>query len=224
MKHKLLIILSLVLLIGLTFLLSKYFILKNSNKVQETNISPSATKEEKTEVITYKQTYIPDKSLDGDCWTESIAASSNTNALRCSVGNLIHDPCFITETNQVVCEPDPESSESGFLLKLTKNSIIKNVKFKSDESTQAGEIYPWPWMIELKNGLKCYTMTGTAGYINGEWYYRYCGSDAKIVLLGDIDKFIDMKGQPWKVRVAYLSDDYEKIEKSETVDVIRIWE
>ncbi len=34
----------------------------------------------KTEVIEYKQDYVPQETKEGECWTESIAASSNDKA------------------------------------------------------------------------------------------------------------------------------------------------
>jgi len=175
----------------------------------------------KTEIITYKQTYVPNETMDGNCWSASFA-TPNVNALRCSSEHFIYDPCFITPTNQVVCDIIPESPTSGVLLNLTDSIITKEeVKYTPYGKSPIDGTHPF--LMKLKNGFECRPIRGTANDIDGEWYFNFCENE-HTVLLGRLGKFIDKTSQLWKVRVAYLSDDYERIEKLETVDVVRIWE
>ena len=93
------------------FTMARY---QNSNETDSVKNDSNVT-EEMTEIIEYKQTYIPDEKRTGDCWTSSIAASTNETAYRCNVGeHQIIDPCFKTEDARVVCDVDPERQGSGF--------------------------------------------------------------------------------------------------------------
>lgn len=177
--------------------------------------------EESTEIVHYEQTSIPTKTRTGGCWSTSTGAQSNPNALRCSVGNIIHDPCFITEDNQVVCDVNPETGEGGFLLEL-KDSIIPEEEIEFTEKKELSPDKIHPWIAELENGLRCQLIQGTALEIDGELYNYFCG-DEKTVLAGNFGETFDKSKQLWKTKVVYLSEDYEKSMKSETVSVRKVW-
>jgi hypothetical protein len=179
---------------------------------------------EKTEIIKYQQFYIPKESRNGYCWTTSIAAPANDMAWRCTTEqDEIFDPCFETKSSQIVCRVDPEKLDSGFELKLEKplpevdrNPILSNSNL--------------PWLVRLKNGITCMAMTGTAGYIDGERYYYWCNDNA--VLLNNKSEGVqeaksgtfDTSGNIWKVKVAFLDDKMEKINKIEELEVYKVWQ
>ncbi len=58
---------------------------------------------------------------EGSCGRESLMVTRQ-GAWRCSVENVIHDPCFAVPANhgQLVCDADPALKTGGFVLKLTK--------------------------------------------------------------------------------------------------------
>jgi len=179
------------------------------SKFERKNLQPSGNNKEKTEVIEYEQTYIPKEIEHGYCWTDSIATFSNDKAWRCTTDNNVYDPCFETDTGQVVCGVSPEIPESGFELKLTKTlPKIDRVGKKYGEKF---------WRFELQNGLICGAITGTAGIIGEEYYSFACDKNA--VLIGDYGQ----SNQQWKVKVVYLSDDRLKINKSEVLNIVRAW-
>lgn len=173
----------------------------------------------KTEIIEYKQTYIPKNSKKGKCWNPSIA-SSGSNAWRCMTDEFIHDPCFETDSGQVVCGIDSEK-EDAFELKLTEPLP----KQRNDNTRE-----PSYWKIELENGLNCYVFTGTAGNLNNEYVYHYCPpngyllSGMKIGEDGE-DNTLNKKGEYWKVRMVVDLDDkgYSQTLPVEEVNVIRVW-
>lgn len=177
------------------------------------------TTEEKTEVIKYKQSYVPKESKPGECWTISSTATSNDKAWRCMSGDFIYDPCFETETNQIVCNVDPELPESGFELKLTK-PLPERGGYDKEEAKK------WSWIVKLQNGLICEAISGTAGTADGENFYYACNRE-NIVILGYLDK----GGPLWKAKAAYISENEDKdalftlkILKSEELNIIKVWE
>jgi hypothetical protein len=82
----------------------------------------------------------------GSCWTASIA-SHRTDALRCIVGNAIHDPCFALSARSVAC-PASGDTRSGLLISLTK-PLPKNAGTAN------------PWRMVLVSGTVCGIGTGT---------------------------------------------------------------
>ena len=161
--------------------------------------------------LKYTQTYIPEKIESGNCWIDSIAAPLNEKAWRCmTTGNMIYDPCFETESKEMVCGVDPHVPSGGFILKLTKELPKRTV-------SQQKESEALPWIAELQNGLTCETLTGTGGDVNGEVFNSAC--DRYTVILGDIDKSKPL----WMARVAFLSDDIKQATKIEMVVVTKVW-
>jgi hypothetical protein len=177
----------------------------------------------KTEVINYEQVYVPKKSKEGFCWTTSIA-SNLEKRWRCStVDKYIYDPCFETDSGQVVCDVDSEIEGSGFELKLTEPLRKES---KNNDSSEYTRYYK----IELQNGLDCYLQTGTADEINNELTFYYC-TEENTHLLGGRDGLIekdlfDKSGEYWKVRLVHYDykKDSGKTVPVENVNVVKVWE
>lgn len=178
-----------------------------------TNIRPeSALKPtSKTEIFKYKQIYIPKESQDGSCWTVS-NATSNDKAWRCMVKNNIYDPCFETDSKQIVCDVYPEKQESGFELKLTETL--------PDIERDNGAQEKLPFWVELENGKFCIELSKSIS--NTEALLFSCGEGKEnVVLVGD-DPF-DTSTPMWRAKVGYLSDDWKKIIKTEFLNVVKAW-
>lgn len=164
----------------------------------------------KTNFIKYQQTYIPKESMQGSCWTDSIAASSNEKAWRCMVDNSIFDPCFETENHRVVCQVNPEEPESGVELKLTKplpKRLFTDAKGYS--------------RIKLENGMICHRMTGTVFSIPQGFFEYECQHDKTYFALDEVDK-----SKPfWKAKLIHPSFTDTGVEiKSEMVNILTVWE
>lgn len=171
----------------------------------------------KTVEIEYQQTYVPKESMAGDCWTSSIAAQTNRKAWRCStISNFIYDPCFEAVTGEVVCGVDPEKADSGFTLNLTKELP----EWKNSQ----GE-YKQPWWVKLDDGSICLPMTGTAGSINGEFYYYSCDMN-DTVLVGSFDNGgpFDRSKPLWRVRAANQLDQLGEQSEIREVTINTVWE
>lgn len=200
----------------LLLLLAKALIIRSASTQKSTStvLIEKYTTESvtKTEIIEYKQTYIPEEKRTGSCWTTSIAASMNETAYRCMVGeHQIIDPCFETENGRVVCGVDPEQSGSGFELQLTKK-LPEQVNVVDTESGL-------PWRLKLKDGRLCGIFTGTAAIIGGKVYYIYCGNDKDDnSAVGELDKSRDA----WRINLIYSKDEQQDF-TTETVDVIKVW-
>jgi hypothetical protein len=111
-----------------------------------------------TSVIRFTPTVPSGDVREGSCWTASIAAFSRRDAYRCSVGNGIYDPCFLTPTDQVVCGADPALKTGGFILKLNKPLAPLSHVPRSR----------LPWIFRLADNSICEAMTGTLATVNGE--------------------------------------------------------
>ena len=174
----------------------------------------------KTEINEYKQIEVPKQSRGGSCWTFSIA-SSNSRAWRCMTEKYIYDPCFETDTGQVVCAID-SGIEEPFELKLTEPLP----KQRNSDTREASY-----WLMELENGLKCYVYTGTANIVNNELVYHYCPPYSYLLsgITGGSDReneTIDKTGEYWTVRMVVDPNDEpsDKILPVEVINVVRVWE
>lgn len=171
--------------------------------------------EKKTDIIVYKQSFVPNQSKEGSCWTGSNVASSNRTAFRCTVGHYIYDPCFETESKKVVCGVTPDDSSKSFELKLTE-PLPNNELRASPDSGLAN------WIVDLDNGTRCTKFSGTAGSLPSgspdspqEMYFYTCSDET--VLVG----YPDMATPLWQAKVT-------KIDKDKTVfkylSIIRAWQ
>ncbi len=193
----------------------------NSTIEKEENSKATELNNTKTEIIEYKQKDVPKNSKNGSCWTVSIASSSKM-AWRCSTDHTIYDPCFETDSGQVVCGID-FGEEDAFELKLTEPLP----KQRNDETRS-----PSYWKIELENGIECFVYTGTAGLLNNELVYHYCTDNAYLLSgivdgEGGDDKTLNKDSEYWKARVVFCpeSDEcYRKTLPVKEVNVIKVWE
>lgn len=167
-----------------------------------------------TEIIEYKQEFIPTKTKTGNCWTSSNVASSNVNAFRCSVGSVLYDPCFKSGGNKTICDTTPFDNQNAFELKLTKP--LPNIQTETDRDGQLAN-----WIIELENHIKCTKFSGTAGSIPSdasnkldEMYFYTC--DDKSVIVG----YPDMSDSLWRAQVAYIAGD--KVDYKD-YSIIKAW-
>lgn len=210
-KHIIIALIFVILVAGILYVYNKRFqtqkIVTRIDNTQSTNQFTTPT-ELKTEEIDYLQTYIPKDNKSGSCWTTSIA-SANDKAWRCNVGNFIHDPCFEIDTNRLVCNVDPEITENGFVLNLTEALPPRENLSISDR------LY---WIVKLANGTKCWLITGTAGMVNGEFYYYACDKD-NAVIVGKLDK----NTNPWYANVAYLKENREEALRTEKTEILKVW-
>jgi hypothetical protein len=121
-------------------------------------ISPQTQAATSTTVInTFKLTAqnLTNKIQFGTCWTSSIAAP-RSDAWRCTVGNNISDPCFVTKkTNTLVCDPNPITKKPGFTLHLTKPLPKQNTAILPQNEPINF------WILAFEDGSYCMPYTGT---------------------------------------------------------------
>ncbi|GAK51396.1 hypothetical protein U14_02640 [Candidatus Moduliflexus flocculans] len=135
-----------------------------------------------TEIIQYVPT-VPEKTVEGNCWTSSIAAYYSPSAWRCMVENSIYDPCLTAADGQtIVCGvPDDE-----FAIKLTE-------PLPEPDKT---DVKPHPWRIELADGVICEPFTGTLPPIEETALYG-CSDADNSALLEDLQQ---NDGGLWQAR------------------------
>jgi hypothetical protein len=178
---------------------------------------------------------------EGYCWTSSIAAR-RAGAWRCTIGNAIQDPCFSTPdiSNSVICGANPATSDTGFLMRLTKPLPAANVAAS-----------PAPWIVELAIGqgqvpgpyampppkTYCSPLTGTMPLVDGLAVPYACWEahveskpqlgDTQIGLLGDFNS-----GKVWTVtEVTFVANPKAgpnqppfKLTGRKTIALEKIWE
>lgn len=203
-KRKIILVAGLILLVPSLF---GFFFFKNKKITKTIN--------EKTQVIEYKQSFVPNQSKEGSCWTGSNVASSNKTAFRCTVGHYIYDPCFETESKKVVCSVTPDDNSKSFELKLTEP--LPNNELRAGPDSGLAN-----WIVDLDNGTRCTKFSGTAGSLLSdssdsaqEMYFYTCSDET--VLVG----YPDMNSPLWQVKVT-------KIDRDKTVfrylSIIRAWQ
>ena len=112
------------------------------------------------------------KTVDGNCWTSSIA-STRGDAYRCMTGNEIYDPCFVIDAKSVGC-PTDLSSNAGVVMKLTK-------PLPPAESPAPA---PQAFAMVLQSGAKCNRATGT---VVADFPY-YCSGESGVCQGPDLAK------------------------------------
>jgi len=91
------------------------------------------------------------QTISGMCWESSIA-SARRDAFRCIIANIIHDPCFALDAQDVACPVDV----------VRDRGIV--VRIASTPSTRANVGAPGataPWTFILASGSLCALGTGT---------------------------------------------------------------
>lgn len=174
------------------------------------------TKEEesvtKTNVIRYMPTIAPNETYEGSCWINSLTAQRR-DAWRCTVNNIIKDPCFVLKENEnLVCNPNPITGDEGILLKLTEPLP----ESKAEDKFGKG----WGWLIELEDGSVCEFVTGATGVINGKRLNYSCNiSDTWI--LGGLEI-----GTAWKAEKVIIEfvEGERVVKSSELVSIRKVWQ
>ncbi len=160
-----------------------------------------------TEVITFTPPTIPTETQPGSCFTNAIGLGRE-DAYRCMVDNQIYDPCFVVDDKPtVVCEANPTTGETGFVLELTEPL----------PAPEAGNLSQ-PWLVELADGTVCGLMTGTVPGV-GDRIAPY-GCPDRTYLFDDFQQ-----GQVWMAEkvVIELGDNGFTVKESEMTPLSTVW-
>lgn len=114
-----------------------------------------------TKLLTFHPAVPRGQTRRGHCWTDSIADFGRRGAWRCMVDNEIYDPCFETPrlTDGVICDANPATNKSGFILELTEPLPAPSSQVPS---------HPLPWLLKLADGSVCQSLGGSANWVNGK--------------------------------------------------------
>lgn len=91
-----------------------------------------------------------------ECFSESLA-SDRADAWRCSMGNVISDPCFALDDRQLRCDLDPLTEAPGILVEAAEPLAER----ADVEDAQV-------WLLDLADGTICGFMTGATGGLDGD--------------------------------------------------------
>ena len=132
----------------------------------------------------------PFRTESGHCFTGSLAIN-RTDAWRCIVGNVIHDPCFSStlDPGGVLC-PDRQVT-SGIDIRLTKR--LPRALADSGKPSLRNQ----PWDIELMNGRHFVFSSGATNVVHGVRLNYFCGASCNYGLWG----FPRRSTQPWTILV-----------------------
>lgn len=109
-----------------------------------------------TRIIIYEPTgFKAIEQAEGQCWTGSLAAP-RAGAFRCSVGNAIHDPCFVSN-GQVACPTGDPAVNEGVLIQLSKPLPAPPLAWENPPDPA----HPFPWWVRLTGEGSCGVLTGT---------------------------------------------------------------
>ncbi|HZO81571.1 MAG TPA: hypothetical protein VFB33_07720 [Candidatus Binataceae bacterium] len=179
-----------------------------------------------TEVVMYEPSVPSGPHEKGACWSSSIAVL-RAGAWRCTVGNLIHDPCFSIRAlhRAVVCGADPATAKPGFVMELAK---------PLPDADLSAQVKPEPWLMRLADGTVCEKMTGTVADIDGVAVPWGCNDSRANPRPGEDEYYSGVlenlrRGKVWmanKVRYAPTRDPAHplRVLKRQTVAVRTVWE
>lgn len=183
-----------------------------------TGLPTAAARNFSTQIIRYVPSQVATTTIEGRCWTNSIAAA-RPDAWRCMAGNEIFDPCFeAADGRSVVCNPNPAKGFGGFGLRL-KEPLPK------PDLPATAVVGGGVWLVELADGTLCSPATGARGVVDGKMITHYCESPADgadTVLLDDLTT----AGPQWVAEKATLvhGSSGPKQLKSEIVNVKTAWQ
>jgi len=154
---------------------------------------------------------IPDEIRSGACMTGSNIVAA-VNAFRCSVDNVVYDPCFLAADNTtVVCGADPALGGAGFVLQLTQPLPAVSLE---------GRTFPAAWLFQLASGAICRYSEGQSITVAGQRIQYLCSDLTQ--LLGDIDT----TASPWTIDIVTTTDDGAgnySIASLTPITVVRAW-
>ena len=100
------------------------------------------------------------RSVRGYCWTSSIG-DERSDAYRCFVGNVIHDPCFansLGSSSFVLC---PLYYPGSKVLRIDLTKPLPQNQAVGDPTRSL------PWVVQLANGRWCGRVQGASGLVAG---------------------------------------------------------
>jgi hypothetical protein len=96
-----------------------------------------------------------------DCWTGSLS-TLRSDGFRCSLGNTIHDPCFLsTEAMILACPGDPRDES------MTIFARWGGEEDPADVRGPTGEEFPWFLVLDAPGNPTCGLVTGATGELPG---------------------------------------------------------
>ncbi|GHO83538.1 hypothetical protein [Dictyobacter formicarum] len=127
-----------------------------------------------------------------DCWETSLAAPRQ-DSWRCTVGNIIYDPCFslASQPNSVICDASPATDTRGLKFSLAGSLPLTTV---TSVDTQ-------PWVLQLSGGVYCTFATGATGLVDDERVDYGCTNNTVIAGL-------PKQGTIWTAKVVPLGQTH----------------
>jgi hypothetical protein len=96
-----------------------------------------------------------------DCWTGSLS-TLRADAFRCSLDNMIHDPCFLSSETMILACPDDPRDESTTIFARWGGE-----EDPADVRGPAGEESPWFLVLDAPGSPLCHLVTGATGGLPG---------------------------------------------------------
>ena len=100
------------------------------------------------------------RSARGYCWTSSIG-DERSDAYRCFVGNVIHDPCFANSLGSSAFVLCPLYYPGSRVLRIHLTKPLPQNPAVSDPTRSL------PWVVQLANDRWCGRIQGASGLIAG---------------------------------------------------------
>ena len=96
-----------------------------------------------------------------DCWTGSLS-TLRADGFRCSLGDMIHDPCFLSiEAMILACPDDPRDQSTTIFARWGGEKDPAEVR------GPAGEESPWFLVLDAPANPLCHLVTGATGGLPG---------------------------------------------------------
>jgi hypothetical protein len=214
-----------VLVLVVLFGVGQFFASSNINSNQSTtNPLQPTTPALPTQVIVYAAQAASSTPVeDGSCFTNSVAAPYRSDAWRCTVGNVLSDPCFtIQGTNTLLCGVNPAEgpyASSLFVLNLTKS-------LPKPDSMAGTAPSNWAWAVQLADGTYCTPFTGTRPFTASGTVGNYSCSSSnpnESMIFGDLNA----SSSVWMADVGSLtmqSSSLPTLGYSAELPVATVWE
>jgi hypothetical protein len=133
----------------------------------------------------------------GECWATSAPLAGRGDAFRCSAGNQILDPCFLTnDDSRVLCVGSPWEHSS------TELTLDAPISVGAQSDTVQDSTIGSPWALVLADGNQRCTATGGATKTLAGKRLNYTCEDSGTQLWGEPDR----TAATWKV-FASTGDD-----------------
>jgi hypothetical protein len=131
-------------------------------------------------------------------------AAVRSDAWRCTVGDVIADPCFTVDSSHVLCPVGGPWTNTGVELFLPGG--LPTALANANQGTRGQ-----PWAVELRTGAKCVRITGVSSIINGQRLNYDCTGG--LGLYGNVQR----SGPVWMIFVGGLRSGQISLEPITTV-------